>query len=382
VYSEDTLLRLIQQIYDAALAPERWSAFLEAFAEAVDGVNVNLAYSGPTGKDASAVVTARFDPHALAEYNQYFHRCDPWAERAFQRGLFHSGALALGTSLITTTEYHLTPFYNEFGRRYGFTTGLSAVIRADNGGTAALNAIQRTNTDFGEAELTLVRGLMPHLQQAFQIHDRLEGIVQQRRAAEDVIDRLPFGVVLVDAAARACLVNQVAQLILAGRDGLLLRQKSLVATKPAETNEIRELIARAIDASSTKGLGSGAALSVTRPSSKRPLQLLVVPIRSRAANLTVGSSAPAAAIFLSDPERESVAPEEILRQFYGLTPAESRLATELLRHHSVTEAAEILRISRNTARTQLKRLFEKTNTRRQSELLQLLGSGVAQLRMS
>ena len=94
----------------------------------------------------------------------------------------------------------------------------------------------------------------------------------------------------------------------------------------------------------------------------------------------VGRSAPAAAIFLSDPERESVTADEILRQFYGFTLAESRLATELLRQHSVAEAAAILEISQNTARTHLKRLFEKTNTRRQSELLRLLGSGVAQLR--
>jgi DNA-binding CsgD family transcriptional regulator len=380
VYSEDTLLRLVQQIYDAALAPERWSAFLDAFADAVDGVNVSLAYCGETIEQAALLVTARLDRQGLCEYNHHFHRVDPWATRALQRGLFRTGVVELGTGLINTSEYQKTEFYNDFGRRYGFTTGLSAIIRADADGAAVLNAFQRDKREFGKAELTLVRRLMPHLQQAFQIHDRLEGMARQRSAAEDVIDRLPFGVVLVDAAARICLINQVAQQILARRDGLLLRHNSLVAIKASETNEIRALISRAIAASNGEGPGSRGPLSVTRSSSKRPLQLLVVPIRSRAANLMVGRSAPAAAIFLSDPERESVTADEILRQFYGFTLAESRLATELLRQHSVAEAAAILEISQNTARTHLKRLFEKTNTRRQSELLRLLGSGVAQLR--
>ena len=37
MYSEDTLLRLIERIYDAALAPELWPMFLEGLSEVVDG---------------------------------------------------------------------------------------------------------------------------------------------------------------------------------------------------------------------------------------------------------------------------------------------------------------------------------------------------------
>jgi DNA-binding CsgD family transcriptional regulator len=85
-------------------------------------------------------------------------------------------------------------------------------------------------------------------------------------------------------------------------------------------------------------------------------------------------------VFISDPELEPLTNEAILRQFFGLTPAETRLAILLLQHRSVEEAAERLDISLNTARTHLKKLFEKTGTRRQSELVSLLGGGVSQLR--
>ena len=70
----------------------------------------------------------------------------------------------------------------------------------------------------------------------------------------------------------------------------------------------------------------------------------------------------------------------MLRQFFGFTPAETRFANQLLEHKSVEEAADFLEVSLNTARTHLKKLFEKTDTHRQSELMRLLEGGLAQLR--
>ena len=60
---------------------------------------------------------------------------------------------------------------------------------------------------------------------------------------------------------------------------------------------------------------------------------------------------------------------ELLRQSYGLTRAEAQLAQALLRHGSLAACRQALRKSSETLRTQLKALFAKTGTRRQSELL-------------
>jgi DNA-binding CsgD family transcriptional regulator len=66
-----------------------------------------------------------------------------------------------------------------------------------------------------------------------------------------------------------------------------------------------------------------------------------------------------------------------LCELHGLTPAEARLAAALVRGFSLEEAAAELVISRNTARTHLKRVFAKTGTCRQGELISLLLSGPA-----
>jgi hypothetical protein len=47
-WPEDTLLRRIERIYDAALVLERRPEFLEALADVIDGHVANLAFTNPT----------------------------------------------------------------------------------------------------------------------------------------------------------------------------------------------------------------------------------------------------------------------------------------------------------------------------------------------
>ena len=65
-------------------------------------------------------------------------------------------------------------------------------------------------------------------------------------------------------------------------------------------------------------------------------------------------------------------PAAILAKTFRLTPAEAKLASVIARGASPEIAAGELKISRETARNQLKSVFAKTNTHRQSELVALL----------
>ena len=60
---------------------------------------------------------------------------------------------------------------------------------------------------------------------------------------------------------------------------------------------------------------------------------------------------------------------DLLRSHFGLTPSEARLALRLVKGERVRSAAAELHISYETARTQLKRIFSKTRTCRQAELV-------------
>ena len=64
-------------------------------------------------------------------------------------------------------------------------------------------------------------------------------------------------------------------------------------------------------------------------------------------------------------------------RLYNLTPAEARLTLALLEGKGLEWAAEQISLSVNTARTHLKRIFEKTRTHRQAELVRLILRGPA-----
>ena len=111
-------------------------------------------------------------------------------------------------------------------------------------------------------------------------------------------------------------------------------------------------------------------MTISRAFAGRPLNLLVTPVVAhKALRVEVGT---AAMVFVGDPEVREETDADLLSLFYDLSHAEARVASLLVHGKSVKEVSEGLQVSLNTARTHLKRIFEKTGTRRQAELMQLI----------
>ena len=66
-----------------------------------------------------------------------------------------------------------------------------------------------------------------------------------------------------------------------------------------------------------------------------------------------------------------------LEHLFALSPAEARLASRLADGAGLDEAAAILGISRNTARSQLQAIYGKTGVNRQGDLVRLLLNSAA-----
>jgi DNA-binding CsgD family transcriptional regulator len=105
-------------------------------------------------------------------------------------------------------------------------------------------------------------------------------------------------------------------------------------------------------------------------SNKRAYSVLVVPITSPPRSL--GTERVAAAVFVTDPEATMANLQRTLCELFALTKAEARLAEVLLGGGGLKPAADRLGITINTAKTHLQRVFQKTNTQRQSELVRVI----------
>ncbi len=78
-------------------------------------------------------------------------------------------------------------------------------------------------------------------------------------------------------------------------------------------------------------------------------------------------------VALLDRENRSGPNPQTLQSMFGLTGAETHLALRLAQGDAPLEIARSWRLSRTTIRSQLASLFAKTETRRQAELVALLG---------
>ncbi len=313
---------------------------------------------------------ARFDPAALRDYELYYADRDPWQLEGTRKGMFRQGRVGLGEQLVAKAELQRTEFYNDYARKLGLTGGIGGIIRNDGQTVAFINASSLPSHRFGNSEIELVTLLLPHLERALQMHERLTRLESEKAATADALDKLPIGMILTDPKGQVVLINGTASAIVGLRDGLSVSRGTLSSSLARETVQLQQLVAQCAATTRGKGLRSGGAMAVSRASGKRSFRLLVTPLR--VSNRFAPRGVAGAAIFVSDPEQQSQTHDELLRQFHGLTPSEARVALLIASGLTLREVSETLRITTNTARGHLKRIFSKTDTRSQAQLVRLV----------
>ncbi len=138
-----------------------------------------------------------------------------------------------------------------------------------------------------------------------------------------------------------------------------------------ETAELARLIHGAALARQHSYSTSGGNVSVTRRGRKLPLKLLVTPLGPTRSG-TDWPTEDAALVVASRHKPASARAAVMLQKQFNLTPAEIRLMQLVGEGIEPMQMAEQLSVSITTIRTHLQRLFDKTGTRRQAELVRLV----------
>jgi DNA-binding CsgD family transcriptional regulator len=107
----------------------------------------------------------------------------------------------------------------------------------------------------------------------------------------------------------------------------------------------------------------------------RPCTMIVIALG--ALEDTIASDAtPHAVILVKEPKADVLCNVEMVGQAFGLTAAETRLLKLICEGRGTVSAARRLGVATTTARTHLARIFSKTETGRQSELVQFVATFV------
>ena len=373
--AERQLLALVDLIYAAATDERQWPVVLESLVKMTASDVAYLSLYDPAAQREVVAKGFGGDASLKAEYEQHWARQNVYM--LANAASMQTGTLVVGEAAVPDAEVKRTAFYNEFLTRMRVMHHTGICLFAEQSVRAFLIVDQRIGrSSHSREEIRLFRTLTPHLQRAVAVQRRLQQIELERSATQAALDHLPVGIVVLGAGGSVRSSNAAANAAFDEHDGLSLSAAGLQTAHVTQATELRRLIESACAPASVKP--GGGWLQVPRPSGRRPFVVLVSPLRLPGRAL--GLDAPKAIAFVTDPERTPEALERTLARLYGLTPAESIVTAQLLAGASVAELAEQLSITEHTARTHMKRIFDKMCVRTQAELMRVLLKGVAGLR--
>ena len=340
------------------------SAVATAFDEAAkDGSKWNAAMEAVAAATASAravlLAVPQGEPPILREH------AGGWAQRILDSR--HVSKL-LRDQLISDTDY--THEEIKCSRPYGASPEAESLpwfagvkITADDEFWCLL--IQRSikQGPFSAAELKELANLSPVLSQAAS-EARLRGLARADGALT-VFGLLKLPAVLLDRYGQLIKMNQVA--------GHLFGDEVVINRGHVRSfdHDTTMTLSLALQEFMSSGASSVIMPIVPLPRRRGGRPLLASAIRLSTISQDIFAPCQAILIFF-DLEEHPQPSEAVLREAFGLSAAEARLARGLASGESLNSLAEHLKISKLTARHELKSVFAKLNVHRQSELVALL----------
>jgi DNA-binding CsgD family transcriptional regulator len=146
--------------------------------------------------------------------------------------------------------------------------------------------------------------------------------------------------------------------------------------------ESRDALSRALQASvDGKAPSASGQYAVPLPDEEGSgLIANVLPLQWRDGRNPLAALPGAAAVIIQNPSQGATPPMEAIALLYGLTTAERNVLEQVADSHSPQETADRLGVSVNTVKTHLQKIFAKTNTARQADLVRLVARSTAPLK--
>lgn len=373
----ETLPDIIGSIYDCVLEPQAWSRTLPLISVFGESAASSIVVHDRLSTVGSSVFEHGADQSFLRLYfEKLFATRIPEAKKITFDQL---GDVATMTMLAGEREPLNSDFYVKWVKPLGFRDVIGVLV-LKSGRRVAWFSIVRSDIQsrFDDNDLRQMELLSPHICRALLISDALElQTVAAARLAETV-DHLSTGIFLTEDRGRISYMNSSAESLL--KSGAVLRSRDgrLLATR----SEARDSLSRAIDLS-TSGRAPPATgqHAVPLPDEEGSgLIANVLPLEWRDGRNPLGSLPGVAAVIIQNPAESAAPPMEAFAELYGLTAAERKVLDHVAGGLPPQETADQLGVSITTVKSHLQKIFAKTNTSRQADLVRLVAQTTAPLK--
>jgi DNA-binding CsgD family transcriptional regulator len=212
--------------------------------------------------------------------------------------------------------------------------------------------------------------VLPHVRRALLISKVIDLPKIEAAAFADMLDGLSVGLFLVGASGGIVHANVSGHALVREGCCLLAHDGQLRAADPQANYSLQDIFAAAGRGDASLGV-KGIAVPLKSYDGERYVAH-VLPFTAGARRRAGTSYAAVAAVFVRKPELDLLSPFEAIAKDFALTPAERRVLLAIVDIGGVPEVAPVLGVSETTVKTHLQRLFAKTATSRQADLVKLV----------
>jgi DNA-binding CsgD family transcriptional regulator len=350
--------RLIDRIYQAPTDPEIWPSVLYEISQSVDA-------------DGGALITRRNDswvgwslsPDVPAIAHTYLRSDAAARSQSTARliGANHAGFLT-DKDLFTEDEYIADPMIAEFGNAAGFHHAAATAIIVPNADFLVFQVQRRIGAAaFAPADIERLDTLRPHLARAGMLAARWR--LERLTAAASALALVDLPAAVLDVRGSVLAANTLIQ-------GLESYVEWLPGNRVALSDQSANiLLMQAIADLSQPARASIRSIPIRAKGAYEAAIAHVIPATGSARDFFGGGFG---ILVLTKLPVSAVLEIGLLQGLFDLTASEAKLASSVAEGLTLDNIAARSTISYETVRTQLKAVFVKTGTKRQSELTALL----------
>lgn len=368
--ADPTIGELLHLAHHAAGDPSLWDEVLRRLCANLKASRIALIEHNFVTHQGEISHAAAIDERFRALYRVRFSGKNVWlnSERRLMPGDVFTGA-----ELVPNWELVRTEFYRDWLRPLRAFHCLIGITFGCAEGVSALVALRPLDERAFDAQVKRELGsLLLRLRCACELGTDFMATRRRVEILSDILETFPEAILVVDGECHPLFLNRAAERLLAEDDHLVLAHGMLAAASGQETGKLRQLVASAAGFTGSGLAKPHSEIVITCLSGAPPLLLRIKSIPHSAIDRG-GRNRQVVAVVAVATEKTEMAQQ--LNESYHLTPAEARLAALIVRGYTLHAAACSLHISNNTARTHMKRIYGKTETHRQADLIRLAANG-------
>lgn len=363
-------LGLVREIEAAALNPEQWPKVLRRLVDDNHATWSGLISESGANRRPRIVSLVGLDSASQREYEDHYSKSSVLGP--------HIGTLPVGEVFADHMYADYARYLNCEARNEFFVPHdahhILAVNLWQNHKSSGYFCIRRSDRigAFSDDEISTLSLLSPILTNAVRINRLLKLERRKVGVLSQVLDTLGVGTICADAKGDIVVANRIAEKYLdasvfSGLEGL----------SPASVRSIVKSAVRRLAVEPGGGHDPVRLYDENRKAGGE-LELLLCPVSQQTSEgFDLGRQTVAAIVVIVDRASACRISPDLIQSLYGLTPSEARITAELVAQGSLREAAIALGITELTARSTLKRVYAKTRTAGQADLMRVILGGLA-----